>query len=606
MGLDLFPYFDINNFLADLSTEPGVYQMLGSNARILYVGKAKNLKNRLQSYRHAQNTRIQALLQKVHQIVVTVTHSEQQALTLESQLIKSHQPPYNILLKDHKAALYLTIDKGHPFPRLTMIRSDKNLKGKLGPFPSRDLAQITADQLFKMFRLRSCSDQTFASRTRPCLQYQIKQCSAPCVGYISEQDYAETLSEALSSMQHASNGLFESLQKKMFDFSEALEYEKAQATFEHIALLRSLQRQYHDRAPDQRIDILATEGSLAQHVIIAGGLLQSSRFLKVSNPLAEESESMLEQLLQRCYDDLPVSWIPPLLLMVNPVSKSLSVQGQKIELRAPHNETELQWLRVAQKSLWANSRKEQASEGFWESRFTALEKLLDIKRLETIDTVDISHHQGDLALGGVVRCTRNGFNKSEYRYYYLESDDKTQARQDDLESIEETVSRHLKRCQERGSFPDLMLIDGGKNQLARAYLAWSSESFESVSFLSIAKAPGRRSGEEKLYYLTGQPSKAVELAINTHTQLGFLLLQQVRDEAHRFVIQRQRQRQRNKSLQHPFDGCTFLSKELKTVLLTQFGGWDGLTQARYEQLIEFSGIGPKKAQLLLSYVEIFK
>lgn len=606
MAVDLFPHFDINDFLSALSTEPGVYQMLGSNARVLYVGKAKNLKNRLQSYRHAQNPRIQALLQKVHQIIVTVTHSEQQALTLESHLIKSHQPPYNILLKDHKAALYLTIEKGHRFPRLTMLRSDKNIQGKLGPFPSRELAETTADQLFKMFRLRSCSDHTFASRTRPCLQYQIKQCSAPCVGYISEQDYAIGLSEALSSMQHASNGLFETLQKKMLDFSEALEYEKAQATFEHIALLRSLQRQYHDRAPDQRIDILATEGSLAQHVIIAGGIVQSSRFLKVHNPLDEESQSMLEQLIQRCYDDLPAAWIPPVLLMANPALESISVQGQKIDLRAPQNETELQWLRVAQKSLWANSRKEQATEGFWESRFASLEKLLNIERIDSIDTVDISHHQGDLALGGVVRCTRTGFNKSGYRYYYLESHEESAARQDDLESIEETVRRHLKRCQERGTLPDLMLIDGGKNQLGRAYLAWNSGNFEKVNFLSIAKAPGRRSGEEKLYYLTGNPLGASELSVDSETQLGFLLLQQVRDEAHRFVIQRQRKRQRDKSLQHPFDGCTFLSKELKKALLTQFGGWEGLAQARYEQLIAFSGIGPKKAELLLNYFDIFK
>lgn len=603
MGQELFPHFDITTFLSQLSSESGVYQMLSDSDKILYVGKAKNLKNRLQSYKHTQNPRLKALLEKVHQIIVTVTHTEQQALTLESQLIKSHQPPYNVLLKDHKSALYLTIEKGHAFPRLTMTRSQKNLPGGLGPFPSRELAQKTADQLFKIFQLRSCSDHTFASRTRPCLQYQIKQCSAPCVGYISKEQYRQSLDEALSSMKHASNGLFEILQEKMLAFSAAMEYEKAQATFEHIGLLRSLQRQHHDRAPEQRLDILALEGHFAQHVIIAGGLVQSSRFLNVLNPLDETQEILFEQLLQRCYDDLPVSWVPPILLMRAPPFNNVLIQDRKVVLRDAKNSTEEQWLTLAHKSLWANSRKEHKSASFWLKRFHELKTLLGLETLEVIDTVDISHHQGSLALGGVIRCGLNGFSKADYRYYYL---DGAQGRHDDLESIEETVYRHLKRCLQRGAMPDLMLIDGGKNQLARAYQGWLNAQCPPVSFISIAKAPGRRSGEETVYYLTGKPLTTQQVTLGSQSEAAFLLMQHMRDEAHRFVISRQRQRQRHKALQHPFDGCTFLSPELKKKLLTEFGGWQGLRQARYEQLLAYKGIGPRKAASLLEYFEIFR
>lgn len=578
--------------------------MLGECGRVLYVGKAKNLKNRLQSYQHAHNKRIIALLSKVHQIAVTVVSSEEQALSMESQLIKSHQPPYNILLKDNKSALYLTMSKAHAYPRLIAVRRQKHSTGTLGPFPSKELADKTAEHLFKMFQLRSCSDHTFTMRQRPCLQYQIGQCSAPCVGYISEKDYAQSVKNALRSMKHASSGLFDALQKQMSDFSAALEYEKAQATFEHIALLRSLQRQYHDRAPGERIDILACEEGVAQHVMIVGGQVQSSRFLQVLNPLESSGSDLLQQLLQRCYDDLPISWIPSHILISSPPCASLLVHGEKVWLKEPTTAPENQWFAVAQKSLWANSRKEQNGARLWETRFNSLQQLLNLESLESIDTVDISHHQGDQALGGIVRCTRSGFVKASYRYYYLE-DLNGSGRRDDLESIEETVRRHLRRCAEKSDLPDLLLIDGGKNQLARAYAA-CNEMTAPPELLSIAKAPGRRSGEERLYSLTGSPLKAQLVGLTQANQSGFLLLQQTRDEAHRFVIQRQRLRQRQKSLQHPFDQCRIIGPERKKELLKQFGGWEGLTQARYEQLISCEGIGPKKASQLIDYFSYFK
>jgi excinuclease ABC subunit C len=595
--------FDFKTFLLDTPERAGVYQMLDAEGFILYIGKAKNLKNRLSSYKNSPaNDRISIMVSKISSIILTITQTEEEALLLENHLIKSHRPPYNILLKDDKSYPYIVLTD-HIAPRLMWYRGKKHNRWTFfGPYPSVELARTTLDVLMKVFLLRSCSDTIFSNRTRPCLNYQIKQCSAPCVNIISAEDYKKSVHQAVDFLTSSSSLLVDQLEKKMISFSISEQFEQAKEIRDHIKRLRSLQRnQRIDSSDQRRIDVLACALPYVHQLMVVDGKIQGSQFVPVVDKLHQELPIMLEELMNRLYDELPAQWIPDEIIMSH-LKTSVCIHGVIVTLRPPKDDREHAWLKIAMDSLLDNSSRHKHKNTLFEKRFDDLMNALQINDIKKIDCIDISHHQGDQTVGAIVHCSPTGFIKNYYRRYTIQHEEKLL--NNDVYSMHQTLVRHLTQAQKEERLPDLLLVDGGITQLHAALQALDDIGCQ-LPVIAIAKGPARRAGEETLFRWNPLLAEAEQLALRPH-QPGFLLLQQIRDETHRFVITWQKKRQVKKSLSTPLDEFKGLSSERKVHLLRTFGGWQGLIHASLQQLLNVDGIGLKRAEKLLKFLRQYQ
>jgi len=601
--------FDSRSFLQHLTTHPGVYRMLSESGSVLYVGKAKNLKNRVASYFSASkdlSLKNQSLVKKIEAVEVTVTGSETDALILEQNLIKELKPPYNILLRDDKSYPYIFISSYAEYPRLALHRGVRRAKGRyFGPYPSAGAVRESLSLLQQIFKVRSCEESFFQNRSRPCLQYQIDRCSGSCVGAISKQQYAEDIGMAVRFLEGKSSEVAREMVDKMEQASIAMEYEEAALYRDKVAALRRVQEQQLVEGGDGDLDIIAAvslSGSLCVHVLfVRGGRVLGSKnyFPKLSMVLTEKEA--LDQFLPQFYmhglgaKDLPKEIVLPKGSESGRDSADLLIQAL-VEQGGP--KISLQWSCRGKKAAWqrlAVTNAEQALQSVLQSRskvleqFELLQEQLGLDALpQRIECFDISHTQGEATVASCVVFGHEGAIKSDYRRFNI----KDIVGGDDYAAMEQALTRRYTRVKKgEGKIPDLILIDGGKGQLSIAEKVFEELQIEGVQLVGVAKGPTRKPGFEML--IRSGDHKEIRCPNDSP---ALHLIQAVRDEAHRFAITGHRARRGKKRNKSSLEGIPGVGPKRRKEMLNFFGGLQEVQRAAIDELVKVPGISRKLAE----------
>jgi excinuclease ABC subunit C len=593
------PAFDIASFLASLPAKPGVYRMLGAGDAILYVGKARHLKNRVSSYFHgrAHADKTQALLAQVKRVEVTVTASETEALLLEHNLIKRHRPRYNVLLKDDKSFPYIHLT-AHEFPRLAFFRGTRKLPGRFfGPYPNSVATRETLLLLQKLFRIRPCEDTFFANRSRPCLQYQIQRCSGPCVGHVSKERYAQDVADAVKVLEGRNTEVIADLGRRMEAAAERLQFEDAARLRDQIAMLKQIQAsQSMTRIAGQDIDAVAIAGHGPDYcvsvVFVRGGRNLGSTNFFPKGGIAGEGEALgafLEQyyLARETPDEIIVSHsVEDADLLERALQERA---GRTVAIRGSVRGTRARWLEMARTNAALGLRMKAASRAGLAEQFEALGEALQLGRAPArLECFDVSHTMGESAIASCVVMGPEGPVKSDYRRFNLRG----LTPGDDYAGMRQAVERHFTRVLRGESpMPDVLLIDGGPGQLQAARDALDAVGAAPAITLGVAKGADRRVGQERLF-LAGQDTPLILPADSP----ALRLIQRVRDEAHRFAIaghRKARDRTRRESLLEEIPG---LGPARRRELLKAFGGLQGVRQASVEDLAKVHGISRPLAE----------
>jgi excinuclease ABC subunit C len=593
--------FDVDSFLAALPAKPGVYRMLAADDSILYVGKARQLRNRVASYFHgrAHAEKTQAMLAQVARVEVTVTASETEALLLEYNLIQRHRPRYNVLLKDDKSFPYIHLT-AHEFPRLAYYRGAGKVAGRFfGPYPNSVAARETLQFLQKLFRLRSCEDTFFANRSRPCLQHQIGRCSAPCVGLIERAAYAQDIADAVQVLQGRNTELIAALGARMETAAEGLRFEAAARFRDQIAMLKQIQAsQSVTRIRGADIDAVAIAGTGPEFcvsvVFVRGGRNLGSTNFFPKGGLGGEGEALSGFLAQYYL----ARESPDEILVSQPVEDGAALEaalqeraGRAVPVRSGVRGTRARWLAMARTNAELGLSMRAASRASVRAQLEALGRVLGLERApERLECFDVSHTMGESAVASCVVFGPEGPLKSDYRRFNL----KGLTPGDDFAGMRQAVARHFARVQ-RGEIarPDLLLVDGGEGQLGAARAALAELGVEGLTVIGVAKGADRRAGQERLF-LAGRDTPLILGADSA----ALRLIQRVRDEAHRFAIaghRKARARSRRESLLEEIPG---LGPAKRRELLKSFGGLQGVRQAAVEDLAKVRGIGRPLAGLI--------
>ncbi|MBM4222939.1 MAG: excinuclease ABC subunit C [Gammaproteobacteria bacterium] len=594
--------FDLNLKLQHIPHQPGVYQFLGPHKKPLYIGKAKDLKERLRFYLNPESARICNMLSKAEEVIVTLTGTEEEALRTEFTMIQRLQPPYNILLKDQKSPPFVILTE-HEVPQIKISRTQEKSLARHGPYPNRILAQQQIDNLTKSFQIRTCSDGIFHTRKRPCLQYQIGKCSAPCIKKNESdiKDYAMRISLVQKLFNDPLDEQVSILEDVMQSFAKAEEYEKAALIRNQIAQLRYVERQQQKILSDSRYDIIAyREGyNCFYHMIVMHGQVVHSQEHMFQNPFEHQISDILSSLLMQLYHKLSVEWIPSELLIRTQNSFELNIEHHSIFCHSPKTKEQEHWLELAESSFAHNQAAfAKKTTEIYEKQFSALESFFLETGWDSVECIDISHHHGADTSAGVVRYTRNGPNHENYRRYRLP------ASEDDVSSMHLALDRHFQNLisgQNINSRVNCFFIDGGKTQLQVAYETYMkfSDQLSNILFIAISKGPERKRGLEKYWIYTDQGIQ--ELDLSQHPNIC-LFAQDIRDEAHRFVGNYRKKRSRSESLQTLIDDLPGISESKKKELLRLFGGWAGLKQVTQEQLLRVPGIGKERAKKIIDFL----
>ena len=592
--------FDVTSFLATLPARPGVYRMLDAEGGVLYVGKARHLRNRVSSYFHGRphDSKTLAMLAQVARVEVTVTASETEALLLEFNLIKRHRPRYNVLLKDDKSFPYLHLSTQHEFPRLSYYRGSRKVPGRLfGPYPNPIATRESLHLLQKIFRLRPCEDSYFANRSRPCLQYQIHRCSGPCVGLISREDYARDVADAVRVLDGRNTEVIDDLGRRMEQAATALEFEAAARLRDQIAMLRAVQaRQAVTRIAREDIDAVAVASDGAEHcaavVFVRGGRNLGSTSFFPRGGLGGEGEAR-SSFLSQYY----LSRDPPDEILVDGPVEDLEVLERSLAERAGHavrirrsvRGARARWLEMARTNAALGLKLELANRISIGAQLEALGRELGLERPPArIECFDVSHTMGEAPMASCVVFGADGPVKSDYRRFKLAD----LAPGDDYAGLRQAVHRRFARIVRGESpLPDLLLIDGGPGQLGEALASLEALGVEGVPTVGVAKGADRRPGQERLF-LAGREGPLILAADSA----ALRLVQRIRDEAHRFAIaghRKSRARARRESLLEEIPG---LGPRRRRELLKAFGGLQGVRQASVEDLARVRGISRQLAE----------
>ncbi|RPI16833.1 MAG: excinuclease ABC subunit UvrC [Lysobacterales bacterium] len=591
--------FDFPTFLAALPARPGVYRMLAAEDTILYVGKARNLKNRVSSYFHgrAHADKTQAMLAQVARVEVTVTASETEALLLEFNLIKRHRPRYNILLKDDKSFPYIHVTS-HEYPRLAYYRGAGKEAGRyFGPYPNSVAARETLQLLQKLFKIRPCEDPYFANRSRPCLQHQIGRCSAPCVRAISPEAYAQDVADAVHILEGRNNELIEDLGRRMEAASGRLEFETAARYRDQIAMLKQIQAsQAVTRIDGRDIDAVAIAGTGLEYcvavVYVRGGRNLGSTNFFPKGGLGGEWEALagfLSQyyLAREAPDEILVSHdVEDRELLSAALAERA---GHAVPIRPNVRGTRARWLEMARTNAELGLRMKAASRAGLDEQFTALGRELGLDRTpQRIECFDVSHTMGESAIASCVVLGPEGPIKSDYRRFNLK--DLTPG--DDYAGLRQAVGRHYTRiARGEGTMPDVLFIDGGPGQLHAAREAFVALGTEGPLTVGVAKGVDRRAGQERLF-LDGRNAPLI-LAPDSP---ALRLIQRVRDEAHRFAIAGHRKARARSRLESLLEEIPGLGPAKRRALLTAYGGLQGVRQASIEDLAKVRGVSRPLAE----------
>lgn len=591
--------FDHKSFLKNVTGQPGVYRMYDDTDKVLYVGKAKNLKKRLGSY--FRNTgltpKTTVLVSHIHHIEVTVTHTESEALLLESNLIKEFRPRYNVLMRDDKSYPYIYVSDKQAYPAIHLHRGARKKPGRyLGPYPNAGAVRETINLLQKTFLIRPCEDSTFNNRSRPCLQYQIKRCSAPCVGYISEQAYKRDIEHALLFLEGKSQRIVHNLVKAMDKASEKLNFEKAAAYRDQISQLQSVAEKQYISTDKGDIDVIAcaNDGGVACVTIftIRNGLNLGSRSYFPAIPEAMSAEAIMAAFIPQFYlgRDVPaeliVSHTPEDCLLIENVL--IEQTGHKVNIRAQVRGERGKWLQLASTNAATALTTKQLSRSGMMQRFEALQELLQLDEVpHRLECFDISHTQGESTKASCVVFTPEGPFKNDYRRYNI----KDITGGDDYAAMRQALTRRYNKAAEEQKLPAVLFIDGGKGQLRQAIEVLDELDIQSVLIVGIAKGEGRKAGLEKLLFSDGRP----ELHLSLDSAALNLILN-IRDEAHRFAISGHRAQRAKTRRESPLEHIPGLGPKRRQSLLKHFGGLQGITRAGVEDLQNIPGISKKLAQ----------
>lgn len=596
---------NIKAFISGLPNQPGVYQMLGENNKILYVGKARDLKKRVGSYfTKAKDLKTLALMKHVKDINVTITHSDNEALLLECNLIKKHKPHYNVLFRDDKSYPYIFISE-EKFPRIDFYRGNKKEKGRyFGPYPSASAVRETIHIIQKLFHLRTCSDSFFSSRNRPCLQHQIGRCTAPCTDLISGEEYQNNVRHTALFLEGKSQLIIEELQKRMQFFAQQLNFEAAGHIRDQILKLRQIQERQYINAAQGNADIVGLAASAGliciQLLVIRGGRILGSRAYFPSVPAGSSSKEILTSFITQHYLgklkdvlDIPKEIIiGESLPDRNWLAAALTEHaGHKITLTEKVRGERNKWLEIANTSAKQSVASRLSNRTNTQERFEALRKVLNLTSLPTrIECFDISHSMGEETVGSCVVFNINGPAKSDYRRFNI----KGITAGDDFAAMQQTLLRRFKRLQaENAKFPDILLIDGGIPQLSAVKKALTELTINNILVIGVAKGVTRKPGFETLH-IAGQTIHLPPDSLALH------LIQQIRDEAHRFAITAHRNRRDKKRVTSSLQSIPGIGAKRRRELLRFFGGIQAINRASLEELAKVPGISQSLAQRIFN------
>jgi excinuclease ABC subunit C len=598
--------FDLKSYVATLPQRPGVYRMYAADAELLYVGKAARLRDRVGSYfsNHDLSAKVVAMVRRIARMEVTVVNSEQEALLLECNLIKAHRPRYNIMLRDDKSFPYILCQAGHEFPRLVFYRGARQPNSRqFGPFASAHAVKEVLQHLQKVFKIRNCRDSFFANRSRPCLQYQIGRCSAPCVGLIGRDDYARDLEGAIGVLEGRNAEVIGALQQRMESAAEQLKFEDAARLRDQLRELQEIRSQQIANAQREAdTDVVAIAGEPGQYAICVlpvreGQNLGSASHFPAS-ALSEPADTLADFLLLY-YGREPAP--PEILINIalpdhEPVAQALErAAGRALELRVPQRGLKRQWLELALDNArnalrMRTLRAELAVEGM-----QLLARVFDLPGPpERVECFDISHTAGEGTVASCVVFTPEGARKNQYRRYNIEG----VTPGDDYGAMHQALLRHGARIVsgERPR-PDLLLIDGGAGQVDAAVSALAEVGCQGLAVVGVAKGADRRPGQERLF----RPGEPIPIVLQPDSA-ALHFIQRVRDEAHRFAITGHRRRRARRYRESILETVPGLGPARRRAILTHFGGLQGVMRAGVPDLEKVSGVGAAMARSIYDHL----
>lgn len=604
----------IPSLLQQLPNKPGVYRMFNACDEVIYVGKAKDLKKRVSSYfnRSDNSVKTRALVSHIQRFEITITRTEIEALLLESNLIKTLRPKYNVLLRDDKTYPYIVVSDPTGYPRLDLLRSKhKPQNGRYyGPYPNAWAAKETVLFLQKTFQIRNCSDAFFRGRSRPCLQYQIGRCSAPCTNYISREEYQSAVSDAVTFLEGRSQELIELLRQKMQRAVAALAFEDAAKIRDKITLLQSMLHKQNVVSGAADVDVFAVrrQGSFLVVVLLEvrqGAVITQKNFHPKARMTALSDDMLtadiLETFIMQHYWDTPANIPPTIVLSEPPASKILleealrDLGGRGCRLQTKPRGEKAKWLALAMENAELHIKNHEASQSVITERYQALQDFLGMKkRISRMECFDISHTMGEATVASMVVFNNHGPDKMQYRRFNI----KTTCSGDDYAAMREALSRRFQTKNNATEvLPELLLIDGGKGQVAVARDVLAMLQISNVLILGIAKGPERKAGMEQLILANDMQERSLP-----SDSKALHLLQHIRDEAHRFAITGHRKKRHKARLTSTLEDIPGVGEKRRRILLQSFGGMQGLLDATAEHIANLTGFDAKLATRIFEYL----
>ncbi len=604
----------ISDYLTRLDGSPGVYRMLDSESRVLYVGKAKSLKNRVASYARPQghSARISRMISETSSMMFLTTKTETEALLLEQNLIKQLKPKYNVLLRDDKSFPNILVSHEHGFPQIKKHRGAKREKGNYyGPFASAGAVNRTLNQLQRFFLLRDCSDSQFEARTRPCLQYQIKRCCAPCVGYVKADEYVKLVKDAERFLDGKSTRIQAELAQDMQSASENMEFERAAALRDRIKAMTQVQTSQGinpQGVPEADVISLHMEGGQAcvQVFFIRGNQNWGNRdyYPRIVGDVS------ITEVMQAFVGQFYADRDPPRLVLLSDAIEDLSLMaealtaklGRKVEIALPMRGEKLELVTGAKRNARESLARRMSESASQIKLLKGLAEAFDLpKPPRRVEVYDNSHIQGTNAVGGMIVAGPEGLLKSQYRKFNIKGNNITPG--DDLGMMKEVLGRRFKRLlkedPERKSeaWPDLLLIDGGAGQVSAVRDIMREWGVNDIAMIGVAKGIDRNAGKEE-FYRTGQPVMALR-----ENDPVLYFVQRLRDEAHRFAIGTHRAKRAKSNMKNPLDDIDGVGPKRKKALLAHFGSAKAVTGANLVDLKAVEGVSDAMAEIIFNHFQ---
>jgi excinuclease ABC subunit C len=601
--------FEIKSFLRSLTHRPGVYRMLDAKHKVLYVGKARDLKKRVSSYFHRSQTapKTVAMMDQVARVEVTVVNTEAEALVLEYSLIKQHKPRFNVLLRDDKSYPYIYASTDHEFPRLKFHRGPRRGKGRyFGPYPSTRAVRQTINELQKLFLIRNCEDSFFSNRTRPCLQYQIKRCTAPCVRIVDAAQYRKDIDAAILFLEGRDKSVVNTFVKRMEAASAEQDYEQAARFRDQIARLKEVAaKQLVIRSDRKDLDILGFASNAAMHCVtvmfIRNGSVIGSRDYFPKLPGETDKAKLLNGFVTQYYLGRDA---PSEIVLDTEIADAMVLQeelttraGHKVAIRNRVRGDRARWLDMARMNAEQGLGLKVASNATIRRQFAELGRMLGLEESpQRIECFDVSHTSGEAAVASCVVFNTAGPMKSDYRRFNVSPE----SAGDDYAAMAEALRRRYERVKKgEVAMPDVLFVDGGKGQLAEAMKVLEKLQLDWMTVVAVAKGRARRAGAERLF----RPGSDTPMQLPPDSP-ALLLIQQIRDEAHRFAITGHRQRRAKARKKSTLEEIPGLGPKKRRELLRQFGGLQGIVGAGIDDLIKVRGISRKLAETIYNELHL--